>query len=93
MPAVLPCLNTYLPPLDFVSSSTLVPDKDDFLCSEEWVYNSLTSLDMSKSSGPDDVSAYMLKYTAASICTYLLPLYLTCPSLLVVFLSNGRWQG
>ena len=37
------------------------------LCSEEFVYQLLASLDVSKSSGPDEVSAYMLKDTAASI--------------------------
>ena len=39
----------------------------DFLCTEEEVFDLLASLDVSKSSGPDGISARMLKYTATSI--------------------------
>ena len=38
----------------------------NLLCTEE-VYDHLVSLDVSKSSGPDGISARMLKYTATSI--------------------------
>ena len=34
---------------------------------EQFVHQLLTSLDVSKPSGPNDISAYMLKYTVASI--------------------------
>ena len=39
----------------------------DYLCTEEEVFDLLASLDVSKSSGPDGISASMLKYTANSI--------------------------
>ena len=39
---------------------------DDLLCVEVCVCNLPTSLDVSKSSGPDGISAKMLKYTAVS---------------------------
>ena len=40
---------------------------EDFLCSEEEVYEMLLSLDTSKANGPDGISAKMLKGTALSI--------------------------
>ena len=39
----------------------------DLICTEEEVLDLLTSLDVSKSSGPDGISARMLKFTATSI--------------------------
>ena len=47
-------------------SSQLVPS-EDLLCSEIDVYHLLTSLNVTKSCGPDDVTPYMLKFTASSI--------------------------
>ena len=40
---------------------------EDFLCTEEEVYEMLLSLDTSKANGPDGISAKMLKCTALSI--------------------------
>jgi len=40
---------------------------EDFLCTEEEVYEMLLSLDTSKANGPDGISAKMLKGTALSI--------------------------
>ena len=60
------CFNTAFPPLVPPSVNTTDPP-DDFLCTEDWVFNNLISLDVTKSSGPDEVSAHMLKFTAASI--------------------------
>ena len=65
------CFNTCYPPLSLPLSSQLVPSVD-LLCSEDDVFHLLTSLDVAKSSGPDGVSAHMLKFMAASllICHY-----------------------
>ena len=40
---------------------------DDLLCSEDSILHMLSSLDTSKSSGPDAISAIMLKNTAGGI--------------------------
>lgn len=40
---------------------------DDFLCSEDYVFHLIHSLNVDKSSGPDGISVRMLKYTALSI--------------------------
>ena len=64
------CFNTSHPPLHPSAGPDILcsdPFPDDLLCDEQFVYESLVSLDVSKASGPDGVSAYMLKYTAASI--------------------------
>ena len=37
------------------------------MCTEDTIFDLLASLDTSKSSGPDNISALMLKHTAASI--------------------------
>ena len=68
------CFNTALPPLVPPSANTTVPP-EDLLCSEDWVFNSLVSLDVTKSSGPDEISAYMLKHTAASISSSITTLF------------------
>ena len=39
----------------------------DFLCSEDKVFDLLATLDMCKSTGPDGISARMLKFTSTSI--------------------------
>ena len=46
-----------------------------YLCTEDEVFNLLASLDSSKSTGPDGVSAKMLKETATSITYSLTKLF------------------
>ena len=82
------CFNTAFPPLVPPSVNTTDPP-DDFLCTEDWVFNNLISLDVTKSSGPDEVSAHMLKFTAA-VSALLSPPFLTCLFLSVVYLLNGK---
>ena len=48
---------------------------DDFLCSEDEVYKLLCTLDITKSSGDDDISACMLKETALSITPVVTQLF------------------
>ena len=48
-----------------VVQATTCPDA--LLCSEEYVYNLICSLNVDKSSGPDGISVRMLKYMALSI--------------------------
>ena len=64
------CFNRSHPPLDEVGHQ-LQPcfgeTPNSLLCTEDAVFDLLATLDTSKSSGPDDISAPMLKYTAASI--------------------------
>ena len=55
------------------SHAPIAPLKDlhfapsaEYLCTEEEVFDLLASLDVSKASGPDGISARMLKYTATS---------------------------
>ena len=40
---------------------------DNFLCTEDVIYELLCSLDLSKANGHDDISARMLKEAALSI--------------------------
>ena len=63
------CFNYVCPPL---TTATLPPPLTtecpaNILCSEEEVYEYLSKLDVSKASGPDGMSAKMLKETAQSI--------------------------
>ena len=80
------CFNRLCAPLDDWSESDikLADDlPDDLLCDEDNVCNLLTNLDVSKSSGPDRISAKMLKHTAVSIA----------PSITKLFnlsITNGR---
>ena len=71
------CFNPAIPPLSpsNVSTSTTcdVSSTDDLLCTDEEVYSMLSSLDISKASGPDGVSARMLKMTAE----FIAPLYVS----------------
>lgn len=60
------CFNTSQPPIASLRSNT-TDHLEDNLCTEEEVFDLLSSLDTTKSSGPDGVSAKMLKYTATSI--------------------------
>ena len=47
----------------------------DLLCTESEVFNLLTTLDISKATGPDGVSAQMLKHTADSITPIITSLF------------------
>ena len=68
------CFNQSVPPIcPTVSSSTEVPTS--LLCTESQVYDLLRSLDTSKSSGPDGISARMLKNTARAIAPSITNLF------------------
>ena len=68
------CFNMSHPPLDVHSDSTQCCP-DEILCSESEVCELLMSLDVSKSSGHDGISARMLKSTAYSIAPSLTKLF------------------
>ena len=59
------CFNKSYNPLN-VDQQPLVttPFPEELLCNEEEVEELLSSVDVSKASGPDDISAKMLKNTA-----------------------------
>ena len=62
------CFSTSQPPLDELLDRLEPADcPPDLLCTEDEVFDLVASLDISKSTGPDGVSAKMLKGTAASI--------------------------
>ena len=48
---------------------------DELLCTEEEVYDLLSTLDVSKSNGHDDISARMLKETALSMTSIVTQLF------------------
>ncbi len=63
------CFNKAVPPLSpstypFGSDNTI---SEDLLCTDEEIYFFLSSLDTNKATGPDGISAQMLKATAGSI--------------------------
>ena len=58
-----------------ISDHPEVDCPDDFLCSEDEVYELLCTLDTTKSSGDDDISARMLKETALSITPVVTQLF------------------
>ena len=60
------CFNKSRAPISPVKDLHFAPSAQ-YLCTEEKVFNLLASLDVSKASGPDGISARMLKYTATSI--------------------------
>jgi hypothetical protein len=70
------CFNSSIYPLMFADLDTFGTDlnscPDDFLCSVEEVQHLLKTFDVSKSSGPDGISARMLKPVAQCIapCSY-----------------------
>ena len=70
------CFNTSVPPL---TSSGNSPDPSrcpsELLCDEGEVFDLLLSLDANKASGPDGVSATMLKATASSIAPAITKLF------------------
>ena len=65
------CFNSSILPLTFADFDTFGTESnscpDDFLCSIEEMQHLLETLDVSKSSGPDGISARMLKSVAQSI--------------------------
>ena len=60
------CFNTSQPPIASLHAHS-TESLEDNLCTEAEVFDLLSSLDTTKSSGPDGVSAKMLKFTATSI--------------------------
>jgi len=73
---------------NFIADS-LSPPPDDILCTEQEVFSLLNALDTSKASGPDGISAKMLKGTAPSIAR-ILQRYLTSPSSVEISLRVGN---
>ena len=68
------CFNTSHSPI----KSHSVPDAvipEDYICTEEEVFDLLSSLDTTKASGPDGISARMLKFTATSITSSVTKLF------------------
>ena len=65
------CFNQAMPPLSPVehprNDTELHNTPEDFLCCVEEIYNYLSTLDTSKATGPDGISARMLKETANTI--------------------------
>ena len=73
------CFNPAFPPLSPSNVSTSntcdISSTGDLLCTDEEVYGMLSSLDVSKASGPDGVSARMLKMTAEFIAPSVCKLF------------------
>ena len=72
------CFNKAQPPLssgDSFNNEGMNECPEDFLCTEEEVFDMLASLDVSKANGPDGISAKMLKGTAHSITPSLTKLF------------------
>ena len=66
------CFNQAVPPLTLEDHSMYgaVPCNnipEVYLCSVDEIYHSLSTLDTSKATGPDKISAHMLKATASAI--------------------------
>ena len=71
------CFNSQSAPLEgAVTSTTALDDNpEELYCTEDEVCEMLLSLDISKSNGPDGISARMLKFTAASIAPSICQLF------------------
>ena len=69
------CFNTTFPPLPQIIANPSSDLGDEMLCTENEVFHLLSSLDVSKASGPDGISAKMLKYTATSIIPMVTKLF------------------
>ena len=64
------CFNMSQSPIESMDFRTPTPSEDfpsDLSCGEDEIADLLSSLDVTKSNGPDGISARMLKYTAFSI--------------------------
>ena len=88
------CFNQAVPPLipEDHSMYGAVPCNsipEVYLCSVNEIYHSLSTLDASKATGPDKISAHMLKATARSIAPSVTVL-MNFSSKLVLYLQNGR---
>ena len=57
------CWNTEVPPLTYRTEDHSISCPDELLCSEEKVLNFLMQLDTTKTTGPDNIPAQMLKET------------------------------
>ena len=71
-------INFSLPPLNTVPQQTNSNPEycpDDLLCTEDKVFGLILGLDNSKSTGPDEISAKMLKGTIFSIVPSLTKLF------------------
>ena len=62
----------------------------EYLCTEDEVYDLITELDDSKSTGPDDISVKMLKATVTSITSSLTTLFNLSLRIKVLFPWNGN---
>ena len=72
------CWNLSQPPLSETSSDDIASTNDDndlLFCSTEETESFLLTLDTSKATGPDNISARMLKETATSIAPSLTKLF------------------
>lgn len=64
------CFNKHVPKLDYKSKSKQICEINyDILCTVDQVHHILCSLDVTKATGPDGISAWMLKETANTIST------------------------
>ena len=68
------CFNSRCAPLEELSDNTFLPEAE-LLCNEDSICELLLSLDVSKSNGPDGISARMLKCTAVSIAPAVTQLF------------------
>ena len=68
------CFNTSHLPIELESPPPL-NYPEELLCTESEVYDLLASLDVSKASGQDGISARMLKHTALSITPSITKLF------------------
>ena len=71
------CFNRSHPPVQYQSTPAGLTSTcpEEFLCSEPEVYDFLAALDTTKASGPDGLSARMLKCTAPNIAPSLTKLF------------------
>ena len=71
------CFNTALPQLSQSEFLYLGPDKcpSRLLCYESEVYNLIVGVDVTKSTGPDNISGRMIKSTACSIAPAVTALF------------------
>ena len=71
------CFNTALPQLSQSEFLYLDPDKcpSHLLCNESEVYDLLVGVDVTKSTGPDNIAGRMIKSTACSITSAVTALY------------------
>ena len=70
------CFNTSHPPLSVDNLNDYSSEcPDELLCTREEVEHLLLNLDESKASGPDGISATMLKHTATSIAPSVIALF------------------